>query len=168
VFSFVSNHVGCLGSLVVLAILTTVLLLVLGGLTLVPDGRPVRGSPPLRGDHLVVAIAAARAGLHVEKARLYTERSAIAETLRQSLLPAALTGLTRHTLYAAALRERSPARNLAFLDEAMRRRTRTAASFSTVLYARVCPGADATAPTLVSGGHPRPLILTAEGDGPAD
>lgn len=67
-----------------------------------------------------MAIAAARAGLHVEKACL--------------------------------------------LDEAMRRRTRTAASVSTVLYARVCPGADATALTLASGGHPRPLILTAEGD----
>ena len=39
---------------------------------------------------------------------------------------AALTALTRHTLYAAALRESSPARNLAFLDEAMRKRARGA------------------------------------------
>jgi serine phosphatase RsbU (regulator of sigma subunit) len=168
-------------------------------------------------EDLVVATAlAARAALHIENARLYTERSRIAHTLQQSLLPAelpaipglevaaryraagdqnevggdfydvfpsepgvwtaiigdvsgkgaqaaALTSLTRHTLYAAALRESSPARNLAFLDEAMRRRARDAAAFSTVLYARVCPGDDSTALTLASGGHPPALILRADG-----
>jgi PAS domain S-box-containing protein len=168
-------------------------------------------------DDLVVATAlAARAGLHIDNARLYTERSSIAETLQQSLLPAvlpaipnvevaaryraagdqnevggdfydvfpseegvwtaiigdvsgkganaaALTALTRHTLYAAALRDSSPARNLAFLDEAMRRRARGTTSFSTVLYARVCPGRDSTALTIASGGHPPALILRADG-----
>jgi serine phosphatase RsbU (regulator of sigma subunit) len=166
---------------------------------------------------LVVGTAlAARAGLHLENARLYTERSEIAHTLQQSLLPAelpaipglevaayycaagdqnqvggdfydvfqtepgtwnaiigdvsgkgaeaaALTALTRHTLYAAALRETSPARNLAFLDEVMRKRRRGAASFSTVLYVRVCPGAGSTGLTLASGGHPPGLILRADG-----
>jgi PAS domain S-box-containing protein len=166
---------------------------------------------------LVVGTAlAARAGLHIENARLYTERSEIAHTLQQSLLPlelpaipgmevaayyraagdqnqvggdfydvfkteddswtavigdvsgkgaeaAALTALTRHTLYAAALRETSPARNLAFLDEVMRKRRRGGASFSTVLYVRVCPGLDSTALTLASGGHPPGLILRADG-----
>ena len=166
---------------------------------------------------LVVATAlAARAGLHIENARLYTERSRIAHTLQQSLLPAelpeipgldvaahyraagdqnevggdfydvfpsepgvwtaiigdvsgkgakaaALTALTRHTLYAAALRESSPARNLAFLDEAMRRRVREDGAFSTVLYARVRPGDGSTALTLASGGHPPALILRGDG-----
>jgi serine phosphatase RsbU (regulator of sigma subunit) len=168
-------------------------------------------------EDLVVAIAlAARAGLHIENARLYTERSSIADTLQKSLLPAqlpaipglevaaryraagdqnevggdfydvfpsepgvwiaiigdvsgkgaqaaALTALTRHTLYAAALRESSPARNLAFLDEAMRRRARDAASFSTVIYVRVCPGDDSAVLTLASGGHPPALIVRAGG-----
>jgi PAS domain S-box-containing protein len=166
---------------------------------------------------LVVATAlAARAGLHIENARLYTERSGIADTLQRSLLPtdlprvpgldiavryraagdqnevggdfydvfqsepgvwtaiigdvsgkgakaAALTALTRHTLYAAALRESSPARNLAFLDEAMRRRSSGDGAFSTVLYARICPGGDSTALTLASGGHPPALIARADG-----
>jgi PAS domain S-box-containing protein len=168
-------------------------------------------------DDVVVATAlAARAGLHIDNARLYTERSRIAETLQQSLMPAelpaipglevaahyraagdqnevggdfydvfgsepgvwtavigdvsgkgaeaaALTALTRHTLYAAALRDSSPARNLAFLDEAMRRRAHGTGSFSTVVYARVCPGAESTAVTLASGGHPPALILCADG-----
>jgi PAS domain S-box-containing protein len=168
-------------------------------------------------DDLVVATAlAARAGLHIDNARLYTERSGIADALQQSLLPAelpsipglelgahyraagdqnevggdfydmfpsgdgvwtavigdvagkgadaaAVTALTRHTLYAAAMRDSSPARNLAFLDEAMRRRTRERGSFSTVLYARVCPGQDSTAITLASGGHPPPLVLREDG-----
>jgi serine phosphatase RsbU (regulator of sigma subunit) len=168
-------------------------------------------------DDLVVATAlAARAGLHIDNARLYTERSSIAETLQRSLLPpvlptvpnlevaaryraagdqnevggdfydmfpsgrgvwtavigdvsgkgakaAALTGLTRHTLYAAALRDDSPARNLAFLDQAMRGRAHGAVAFSTVVYARVCPSPDSTALTLASGGHPPPMILRADG-----
>jgi PAS domain S-box-containing protein len=168
-------------------------------------------------DDLVVATAlAARAGLHIDNARLYTERSSIAETLQQSLLPAvlpaiphvevaaryraagdqnevggdfydvfpsedgvwtaiigdvsgkgakaaALTALTRHTLYAAALLDSSPARNLAFLDEAMRRRAHGRISFSTVLYARVCPGSESTALTIASGGHPPALIVRADG-----
>jgi PAS domain S-box-containing protein len=168
-------------------------------------------------DDLVVATAlAARAGLHIDNARLYTERSSIAATLQHSLLPpvlptiphlevaaryraagdqnevggdfydvfpsepgawtavigdvsgkgakaAALTALTRHTLYAAALRESSPARNLELLDEAMRGRAHGAVAFSTVLCARVCPGPDSTALRLASGGHPPPMILRADG-----
>jgi PAS domain S-box-containing protein len=167
-------------------------------------------------DDLVVATAlAARAGLHVDNARLYAERSAIAETLQRSLLPAALpviphlevaahyraagdqnevggdyydlfpsgegawtaiigdvsgkgaraaalTALTRHTLYAAALRDDSPARILAFLDRAMRGRAQTA-SFSTVLYARLHPTPEATTATIASGGHPPALILRSDG-----
>ena len=166
---------------------------------------------------LVVATAlAARAALHIDNARLYTERSRIAHTLQQSLLPAvmpaipdldiaaryraagdqnavggdfydvfpsgegvwtaiigdvsgkgaeaaALTALTRHTLYAAAMRDNSPARNLAFLDQVMRGRAHGAGSFSTVLYVRVCPGRDSTSLTIASGGHPPALIARADG-----
>ena len=187
---------------------------VLGTITLGFSGSDRRFSSA----DLVVAIAlAARAGLHIENARLYAERSNIAHTLQQSLLPselpeipgldvaaryraagdqnevggdfydvfpsepgvwtaiigdvsgkgakaAGLTALTRHTLYAAALRESSPARNLAFLDEAMRRRVRERRrGFSTVLCVRVRPGEESTALTLAAGGHPPALILRADG-----
>ncbi len=167
-------------------------------------------------DDLAVATAlAARAGLHIENARLYTERSRVAHTLQQSFLPAelpripglevaaryraagehevggdfydvfasvdgvwtaligdvvgkgaeaaALTALTRHTLYATSLTESSPARNLELLNEAMRRRGRGGSAFCTVLYARLCPGEGQTAVTLASGGHPSPLILRGDG-----
>ena len=167
-------------------------------------------------DDLTVATAlAARAGLHIENARLYGERSHVADTLQQSLLPAklpsipgievaaryrpaggenqvggdfydvfpseegvwtavigdvsgkgpeaaALTALARHTLYAMALGEPSPARNLARLDEAMRRRS-DGPAFCTVVYARLCPGRERTTVTLSSGGHPPPLIVRADG-----
>jgi PAS domain S-box-containing protein len=186
---------------------------VLGTITLGFGGSGRSFGP---ADIVVATALAARAGLHIENARLYTERSRIAHTLQQSLLPselpsipglevaayyraagdqnevggdfydvfqseegvwtviigdvsgkgaeaAAQTALTRHTLYAAAVRETSPARNLGFLDEAMRKRMRGAGSFSTVLYVRVCPGDDSTALTLASGGHPPALILRADG-----
>jgi serine phosphatase RsbU (regulator of sigma subunit) len=77
---------------------------------------------------------------------------------------AALTGLTRHTLYAAALSGSSPAGNLAFLNRAMRSRARDASQFCTVTYVRVCPDAGRTTLTLASGGHPRPLLLRAGGE----
>jgi serine phosphatase RsbU (regulator of sigma subunit) len=166
-------------------------------------------------DQVVATALAARAGLHVENARLYTERSHIAATLQRSLLPralpdvpslqlaahyraagdqnevggdfydvfesgpgawtavvgdvsgkgataAALTALSRDTLFAGALGERSPARNLDLLNEAMRRRNDDA-SFCTVVQVRICPGTDSVALTLASGGHPPPLILRAGG-----
>jgi PAS domain S-box-containing protein len=48
------------------------------------------------GDDLVVATAlAARAGLHIENARLYTERTTIADTLQEGLLPAELPAIPR-------------------------------------------------------------------------
>jgi PAS domain S-box-containing protein len=186
---------------------------ILGAITLGYAGSERRFEA---GDLVVATALAARAGLHIENAQLYEERSRIADTLQRSLLPAelpqipgldvaaryraagdqnevggdfydvfpsepgvwtaiigdvsgkgakaaALTALTRHTLYAAALRESSPARNLAFLDEAMRKRARGAYAFSTVLYVRVCPGDGSTALTLASGGHPPALILRADG-----
>jgi PAS domain S-box-containing protein len=186
---------------------------VIGTITL---GHAESGREFAAADLVVATALAARAGLHIENSRLYTERSRIADTLQRSLLPAALpripgldvaaryraagdqnevggdfydvfpsepgawtaiigdvsgkgakaaalTALTRHTLYAAALREASPARNLAFLDEAMRRRARGDGAFSTVQYVRVCPGNGSTALTLASGGHPPALIARADG-----
>jgi PAS domain S-box-containing protein len=180
-------------------------------LSMGPSGRT------LGEDDLVVATAlAARAGLHIENARLYNERSAIADTLQRSLLPealpdipgidvaarfrpagdralvggdfydvfpsgdgvwtavigdvagkgteaAALTALARHTLYATALREPSPASNLVLLNEAMLHRTRGPGAFCTVICARLRPRDGAIAVTLASGGHPPPLILRADG-----
>jgi serine phosphatase RsbU (regulator of sigma subunit) len=176
------------------------------------------GADRFGAEDLVVATAlAARAGLHIDNARLYAERSRIAHTLQQSLLPAvlpsiphvdvaaryravgdqnevggdfydvfqsepaawtavigdvsgkgaeaaALTALTRHTLYAAAMRQSSPARNLSFLNEAMLRRGTNTSSFSTVLYVRVQPGGGGVALTLASGGHPPALVLRAGGN----
>jgi PAS domain S-box-containing protein len=162
-------------------------------------------------DDLVVATAlAARAGLHIENARLYNERSAMADTLQRGLLAipgidiatryrpadnqalvggdfydvfasgegawtavigdvagkgaeaASLTAMARHTLYATALDEPSPARNLELLNEAMLRRTAPDA-FCTVIVARLCPGDGGTAITLATGGHPPPLVLHADG-----
>jgi PAS domain S-box-containing protein len=57
-------------------------------------------------EDLVVGIAlAARAGLHIENARLYTERSSIADTLQKSLLPPelpAIPGMEVAARYRAA------------------------------------------------------------------
>ena len=56
----------------------------LGALALVRDD----GSPPFDEDDLSLAgMLAARAGLAVDNARLYTDRDHVAETLRRSLLP---------------------------------------------------------------------------------
>jgi PAS domain S-box-containing protein len=166
-------------------------------------------------DLALATALAARAGLHIENARLYSERSHVADTLQQSLLPAALpaipglevaahyrpaggenqvggdfydvfpsqdgtwtaiigdvsgkgaeaaalTALARHTLYATALADPSPARNLARLDEAMRRRS-DAREFCTVVCARIRPGDAQATLTLASGGHPPPLVVRASG-----
>jgi PAS domain S-box-containing protein len=161
---------------------------------------------------------AARASLHIENARLYTERSHIARTLQAGLLPAelpeipgvevavryraagdqnevggdfydvyetgegrwnavvgdvsgkgaeaaALTALTRHTLYAGALRDGEGVANLLLLNEAMLRRTEGAGSFCTVVTATIAPRPDgAVAVHLANGGHPAPVILRAGGE----
>lgn len=186
----------------------------LGALTLVfsESGRT------FTRDVVALAIAlAARAALAVENARLYSERSHIARTLQDSLLPAqlpeipgmevaaryrasgeqnevggdfydlfsadagvwtaligdvagkgpeaaAVTSLTRHTLWTAALRDESPVRNLELLNEALLSHGSGDWRFCTVIYARVRPteggGADVT---LSNGGHLPPVILRADG-----
>ena len=156
-----------------------------------------------------------RTGAALENARLYSERSQIATTLQESLLPpelpsipglraaarfrptgevgvvggdfydlfqagpdrwavavgdvcgkgpdaAAVTALARYTLRAAAMREGSPSRSLAMLNEALLRQ-RSDLRFCTVTYAHVEPGAGAVRITLSSGGHPLPLVLRRDG-----
>jgi PAS domain S-box-containing protein len=76
---------------------------------------------------------------------------------------AVLTGLSRHTLRAIALREERPEEMLRFLNEALRRQSAEAA-FCTVgcatLERRAGGGFDAR---LAAGGHPFPLLVRAGG-----
>jgi serine phosphatase RsbU (regulator of sigma subunit)/PAS domain-containing protein len=157
-----------------------------------------------------------RAAAAVENARLYAERSHIAQTLQRSLLPpvlpeipgievaarfrpagegyevggdfydvfntggggwgvvigdvcgkgaeaAALTGLARHTLRAAALQEEEPTRILELLSEAIRRQ-RSDSQFCTAAYGRLELGPVGARIILASGGHPLPLLLSEDGE----
>ena len=77
---------------------------------------------------------------------------------------AAVTGLARYTLRAAAVQERRPSRILELLNDAMLRQ-RTPEEFCTVAYARLEPnGSYGARVTLSSGGHPLPLLLRAGGE----
>src|SRR4051794_1581059 len=154
---------------------------------------------------------AARCAIAVDNARLFRERTRIARTLQESLLPpllpelpgvdvgarfhaagqgyevggdfydvfeigggsfgvaigdvcgkgpdaAAVTALARYTLRATALTERSPARVLKTLNEAMLKQPGER-RFCTVAYARFDPTATGMVATVASGGHPLPLAL---------
>jgi GAF domain-containing protein len=154
------------------------------------------------------------AGVAVDNARLYEERSRIARTLQRSLLPprlpeipgievaaryrasgegidvggdfydvfevgkgawavmvgdvcgkgadaAAITGLARHTLRTAAMREWRPRRMLVILNEALVRNETD--QYCTVVFARLSRGGKHVRVTLACGGHPPPLFLRADG-----
>lgn len=78
---------------------------------------------------------------------------------------AATTALARHTLRAAALRDTSPLRNLALLNEALLAQPEAISRFCTVVYASIAPeehGGGATI-TLCNGGHQPPILLHADG-----
>ncbi len=75
---------------------------------------------------------------------------------------AAVTGLTRHTLRAAAIREPSPASSLAVLNEALRA-TYDNGTFCTVVKARLHKTGFGARLTFACGGHPLPLLVTADG-----
>jgi serine phosphatase RsbU (regulator of sigma subunit)/integral membrane sensor domain MASE1/anti-sigma regulatory factor (Ser/Thr protein kinase) len=76
---------------------------------------------------------------------------------------AAVTGLARYTLRAAAMRESQPSRVLALLNDAMLRQ-RATHEFCTVAFARIEPnGGQGALATVSSGGHPLPLVLRSEG-----
>jgi PAS domain S-box-containing protein len=155
-----------------------------------------------------------RAAASVENARLYEERSHIAQTLQRSLLPpvlpeipgvevaarfrpagkgfevggdfydvfntgagwgivigdvcgkgpeaAALTGLARHTLRAAAMQAPEPSSVLGVLHEAIRRE-HSDSQFCTAAYVRLELRSVGVLATIASGGHPLPLLLAEDG-----
>jgi serine phosphatase RsbU (regulator of sigma subunit) len=76
---------------------------------------------------------------------------------------AALTGLARHTVRAAAMQETDPSRVLNLLSEAILRE-RPGSEFCTAAYGRLEVNSTGTRMTVSSGGHPLPLLLTSEGE----
>jgi serine phosphatase RsbU (regulator of sigma subunit)/integral membrane sensor domain MASE1/anti-sigma regulatory factor (Ser/Thr protein kinase) len=75
---------------------------------------------------------------------------------------AAVTGLARYTLRAAAVQETRPSRVLEFLNDAIRRQRPS--EFCSVAFARLeTNGASGARAVLASAGHPLPLVLRAEG-----
>src|SRR5205814_4021444 len=180
----------------------------------------VSGQPTRRyGTHdlEVAEDLARRAGLAADNARLYSERSRVARTLQESLLPpvlpeipgvelaarylaagegnevggdfydafdvgygtwavvvgdvcgkgadaAAIAGLARHTVRAAALKERRPSRMLSILNDAIFGDADVGdARFCTVCAALVRPNRSGARMTLALGGHPPPWIVRADG-----
>jgi serine phosphatase RsbU (regulator of sigma subunit) len=173
-----------------------------------------RAEPTRRFSEEDLAMAqqlADRCALALDNARLFAERSFIAKTLQEGLLPAdlpeiprvelavryraasndtdvggdfydvfasgngwvfvtgdvvgkgakaaAITGLARHTLRAAALYEQSPAQMLRVLNRAMLEQFTDPEQFCTVAVG-VLRGNELC---VASGGHPLPLVLRADG-----
>ncbi|HYP24064.1 MAG TPA: SpoIIE family protein phosphatase [Actinomycetota bacterium] len=75
---------------------------------------------------------------------------------------AAVTGLARHTLRAAALAQRSPSAILGVLNEALLA-DGPKEKFSTVVFATLENTDDGVCLTAASGGHPPPLVLRRDG-----
>ncbi|HUS60614.1 MAG TPA: GAF domain-containing SpoIIE family protein phosphatase, partial [Acidimicrobiales bacterium] len=75
---------------------------------------------------------------------------------------AALTGLARHTIRAASMREASPAAVLADLNEVLLRDD-TTQRFCTVALARLERHADGFSMISSCGGHPAPVVVRGDG-----
>ena len=158
---------------------------------------------------------ARRAALAIDNARLYRERSHVARTLQQTLLPprlpsipgiqiaaryrfaaegteiggdfydlfetadgawavvigdacgkgpeaAALTGLARHSLRAAAVRESSPAQVLRLLNETILDQVADN-RFLTMAYVRMVADDTSARLTVACAGHPAPVIVRQRG-----
>jgi PAS domain S-box-containing protein len=75
---------------------------------------------------------------------------------------AALMGMVRHTIRAAAIRERAPARVLATVNSAVARQT-AEEQFCTAVAARLRPQDDQVIVWISVAGHPSPVILRADG-----
>ncbi|MET0511824.1 MAG: MASE1 domain-containing protein [Thermoleophilaceae bacterium] len=76
---------------------------------------------------------------------------------------AAVTGLARYTLRAAAIQEDRPSSVLKLLNDAILRQ-RSPNEFCSVAFARLKQnGAQGTRATLSTGGHPLPLVLRSDG-----
>lgn len=77
---------------------------------------------------------------------------------------AALTGLVRYTIRAAAMVTTQPARILSMVNEAiLRQQSGIGERFATVAYVSVIRRAGQTTLTVACGGHPPPLVLRADG-----
>ncbi|HEY7282679.1 MAG TPA: GAF domain-containing protein [Actinomycetota bacterium] len=75
---------------------------------------------------------------------------------------AAVMGLAKYSLRAAAMRERRPSEILDRMNEAVMRQT-TDGRFLTVAYVRIRPDSRSVRLTVSCGGHPLPTILRADG-----
>jgi integral membrane sensor domain MASE1/anti-sigma regulatory factor (Ser/Thr protein kinase) len=75
---------------------------------------------------------------------------------------AAVTGLARYTLRAAAMHESRPSRVLDVLNDALLRQ-RSPSEFCTAAFARLEPNGAYARATVSSGGHPLPLVLRSDG-----
>jgi integral membrane sensor domain MASE1 len=75
---------------------------------------------------------------------------------------AAVTGLARYTLRAAAVYEERPSRALAVLNDALRRE-HAARELCTAVYARLDRNGAGFRLTCSAGGHPLPLVLRRDG-----
>lgn len=75
---------------------------------------------------------------------------------------AALMGVARHTIRAAALRERTPSAVLTVLNAALQQQSQDQ-WFCTVCYVRLRPHPGGARLTVCAGGHPLPAILRADG-----
>jgi len=77
---------------------------------------------------------------------------------------AAIAGLARHTVRAAALKERRPSRMLSILNDAIFGDADVSdARFCTVIAALVRPNRKGARMTLATGGHPLPWVLRVDG-----
>ena len=87
---------------------------------------------------------------------------AIGDVCGKGAAAAAITGLARHTLRAAAFREPSPRAVLERLNRALLREVREE-SFCTVAAGRLARNGSGAILTASAGGHPAPLVLRNDG-----
>ena len=76
---------------------------------------------------------------------------------------AALTSLTRYTLRAAAVNDADPVGVLRILDSVLKQDGSTDQSWCTVLYGSISERGNVFDVEIASGGHPPPLLLSADG-----
>lgn len=91
-----------------------------------------------------------------------TWAAVVGDVLGKGPTAAALIGLARHTLRAAAMRDSDPARILATLNEALYREGDDE-SFLTAVYMTIDLAGAEVAIELTSAGHPLPLVLRGDG-----
>jgi len=87
---------------------------------------------------------------------------AIGDVCGKGPAAAAITGLARHTLRAAAFRETSPRATLEGLNRALLREVREE-SFCTVATGRITEHREGALLVASAGGHPAPLVLRTDG-----